>query len=257
MKRIETTDVAEELVSIFSRVGVPEEMLSDRGAQFTAELMQEISRLLSLKQLFTTPYRAMCNEQVERFNCILKSIVKKMTIEKPRDWDRYIPAVLFAYREVPQESLGFSPFELLYGRTLRGPMSILWEIWTSEEQHQEDQTTYQYVMELRERLEETCELAHQELRRAKEKQKKWYDKGARKRRLQVGDKVLLLLPTETSKLTMQWKGPFKVIRLFVFWSSVLYCHLKYNIVCQNTAYSNNHMWNPKGDNTNFHILETR
>ena len=92
-------------------------------------------------------------------------------------------------------------------------MSILWEIWTSEEQHQEDQTTYQYVMELRERLEETCELAHQELRRAKEKQKKWYDKGARKRRLQVGDKVLLLLPTETSKLTMQLKGPFKVIRL--------------------------------------------
>ena len=115
MKRIETTDVAEELVSIFSRVGVPEEMLSDRWAQFTAELMQEISRLLSLKQLFTTPYHAMCNGQVERFNGTLKSMVKKMTIEKPRDWDRYIPAVLFAYREVPQESLGFSPFELLYG----------------------------------------------------------------------------------------------------------------------------------------------
>ena len=191
MKRIETTDVAEELVSIFSRVGVPEEMLSDRGAQFTAELMQEISRLLSLKQLFTTPYHAMCNGQVERFNGTLKSMVRKMTIEKPRDWDHYIPAVLFAYREVPQESLGFSPFELLYGRTLRGPMSILREIWTSEEQHQEDQTTYQYVMELRERLEETCELAHQELCRAKEKEKKWYDKGARKRRLQVGDKVLL------------------------------------------------------------------
>ena len=93
-------------------------------------------------------------------------------------------------------------------------MSILWEIWTSEEQHQEDQTTYQHVMELRVRLEETCELAHQELHKAKEKQKKWYAKGARKKRLQVGDKVLLLLPTETSKLTMQWKGPYKVIRLF-------------------------------------------
>ena len=228
MKRIETTDVAEELVSIFNRVGVPEEMLSDRGAQFTAELMQEISRLLSLKQLFTTPYHAMCNEQVERFNGTLKSMVRKMTIEKPRDWDHYIPAVLFAYREVPQESLGFSPFELLYGRTLRGPISILREIWTSEEQHQEVQTTYQYVMELRERLEETCELAHQELRRAKEKQKKWYDKGARKRRLQVGDKVLLLLPTETSKLTMQWKGPFKVIRLVGQNDYVIYMNGKEN-----------------------------
>ena len=51
LKCIETADVAERLVSIFSRVGVPEEMLSDRGAQFTSELMQEISRFSSLKQL--------------------------------------------------------------------------------------------------------------------------------------------------------------------------------------------------------------
>ena len=97
---------------------MPEEMLSDRGAQFTLELMQEISRLLSLKQLFTIPYRAMCNGQVQRFKGTLKSMVKKMTIEKPRDWDRYIPAVLFAYREVPHESLGFPPFELLHGQPL-------------------------------------------------------------------------------------------------------------------------------------------
>ena len=57
------------------------------------------------------------------------------------------------------------------------------QYWTSEEQHQEDQTTYQYDMELRERLEETCELAHQELHKAKAKQKKWYDMGARKKGL--------------------------------------------------------------------------
>ena len=83
MKHIKTTDVAEELVSIYHRVGVPEEMLSDRGAQFMSELMQEISRLFSFKQLFTTPYHAMYNGQVERFNGTLKSIIKKMTIEKP------------------------------------------------------------------------------------------------------------------------------------------------------------------------------
>ena len=213
MKRIETTDVAEELVSIFSRVGVPEEMLSDRGAQFTAELMQEISRLLSLKQLFTTPYHAMCNGQVEWFNGTLKSIVKKMTIEKPRDGDRYIPAVLFAYREVSQESLGFSPFELLYGRTLRGPMSILREIWTSEGTTSRGPDNlpvcHGVAGETRGDLWASTSGAAQ----SKRKTEKWYDKGARKRRLQVGDKVLLLLPTETSKLTMQWKGPLKVIRL--------------------------------------------
>ena len=44
-----------------------------------------------------------------------------------KDWDRYLPALLFAVSEVPQESLGFSPFELLYGLSVCGPMAILRE----------------------------------------------------------------------------------------------------------------------------------
>ena len=59
-------------------------------------------------------------------------MLKKLCAERPTDWDKYIEAVLFAYREVPQESLGFAPFELLYGRTVHVPMSILRELWTKE-----------------------------------------------------------------------------------------------------------------------------
>ena len=36
-----------------------------------------------------------------------------------KDWDQLLPYLLFAYREVPQSSTGFSPFELLYGRTVK------------------------------------------------------------------------------------------------------------------------------------------
>jgi len=103
---------------MFTRVGVPEEVLSDQGTQFLSAVMQEVSRLLSMTQLVTTPYHPMCNGLVERFNGTLKAILKRMCAEKPKDWDRYLPALLFAYREVPQESLSFSPFELLYGRTV-------------------------------------------------------------------------------------------------------------------------------------------
>ena len=71
----------------------------------------------------------------------------------------YLPAVLFAYFEAPQESLGFSPFELLYGRTIRGPVAVLKEQWTKETKDPEVRSTYQYVLELRNRLEETCKLA--------------------------------------------------------------------------------------------------
>ena len=151
----------------------------------------------------------MCNGLVEKCNGTLKSMLKRMTHERPGDWDRYIPALLFAYREVPQESL---KFELLYGRTVRGPMSILRELWTGEVTNDETRTTYQYVMELRERMKETCRLAHEESKKAKVTQKEYYNRKARDKCLSVGDKVLLLLPTDNNKLHIQWKGPYDIIQ---------------------------------------------
>ncbi|XP_021345000.1 uncharacterized protein LOC110444964, partial [Mizuhopecten yessoensis] len=210
LRGIETERVAEALVDIFSRVGVPSEMLTDQGAQFTSGMMREVSRLLSIRRLTTTPYHPMCNGLVERFNGTLKQMLRRMCSERPKDWDKYLNALLFAYREVPQESLGFSPFELLYGRTIRGPMMILKELWTKEVPDNEVKTTYQYVMDLRERLDETCELAKEQLRTARVSQRKYYNKKAKDRQLDVNDKVLILLPTKTNKLLMQWRGPYIV-----------------------------------------------
>ena len=62
-----------------------------------------------------------------------------------------------------QESLGYAPFELLYGRTVRGPMRIFREFLTSESVEPEVKTTYEYVVDLKERLQDTCEIAQQEL----------------------------------------------------------------------------------------------
>ena len=212
MKGIDTIECAEELVNMFSRIGIPQEILSDRGSQFVSDLMREISRLLSVRQLQTTPYHAQCNGLVERWNGTLRRMLQKMAAERPSDWDRYIPALLFSYREVAQASLGFSPFELVYGRSVRGPMSVLRDIWADEDINEQTKTTYQYVLELRERLESTCKLAHDELRKAQENQHKWFNKKARAKHLKEGDQVLLLLPTKLNKLEMQWQGPFDIIK---------------------------------------------
>ena len=100
----------------------------------------------------------MCNGLVEKFNGTLKTMLRRLCNEQPEQWHRYINALLFAYREVPQESTGFSPFELLYGRTVRGPMHILKELWTKDGTESEVKISYQYVFELRERLEETLKI---------------------------------------------------------------------------------------------------
>ena len=211
LKNVETETVAEALVSIFTRVGVPMEVLSDQGGQFMSGVFKEVSRLLSMKQLTTTPYHPQCNGLVEKLNGSLKTMLKRMCAERPKDWDRYVDPLLFAYREVPQESLGYSPFEMLYGRSVRGPMNILKELWTGEQEAPDVKLSYQYAIDLRERLQDTWELAHQQLAKAQIKQKKQFDCKTRERSFQPGDKVLLLLPTDANKLLMHWKGPFEVL----------------------------------------------
>ena len=120
------------MVEFFCRVGFPREILTDRGAQFTSGMMAEMSRLISVKQLMTTPYHPMCNGLAKRFNDTLKLMLKRLCAESPRDWDRYVGPAFFAYREVPQESSMFSPFELLYGSPVRGPVTLLKELWTKK-----------------------------------------------------------------------------------------------------------------------------
>ena len=213
LKNIEAETVAEALVGMFSRVGIPEEMLTDCGSQFMSGVMREVSRLLSLQQLTTTPYNPKANGLVERFNGTLKQMLKRMCNERQRDWDKYLPALLFAVREVPQESLGFSPFELLYGRTVRGPMSILRDLWSDRVANDEVKLTYQYVLDLRDKLDQTCKIALENLKTEKRKQKRYYDRKTKDRKFKVGEKVLILLPTSRNKLSMQWKGPYEVVEV--------------------------------------------
>ena len=68
---IETERVAEAL-AMFSRVGILSEMLIDHDSRVTTEVMNEVSRLLSLQQLTTISYRPYSKGPVEKFHAMLK-----------------------------------------------------------------------------------------------------------------------------------------------------------------------------------------
>ena len=210
LKNIETTNIAEALMSIFCRMGVPNKVLSDRGTQFVSNIMKEVYRLMSIRPLYTPPYHPQGNGMCERMNGCLKKMLRRMCQEQPKEWPRFLNPLLFAYREAPQSSLGFSPFELMFGREVKGPLSILRELWDGEEVTLEEKTSFQYVIDLETRLEKTCQIAREELTKAKLTDKKYFDKKAKERNLKVGDKCLVLLPTSTNKLLAQWSGPFPV-----------------------------------------------
>ena len=122
LRSIDAEHVAEELLKIFARVGVPEEIQTDKGSNFTSQLLAELYRFLHVHPIRTTPYHPQTDGLVERFNQTLKSMLRKAATEDGKGWDKLLPYLLFAYREVPQASTGFSPFELFYGRQVRGPL---------------------------------------------------------------------------------------------------------------------------------------
>ena len=129
LRTIDAEHIAEQLIGVFARVGVPQEILTDQGSNFTSQLLAELYRLLHVQSIRTGPYHPQTDGLVERFNQTLKSMLRKSVDKEGKNWDKMIPYLLFAYREVPQSSTGFSPFELLYGREVRGPLDILWETW--------------------------------------------------------------------------------------------------------------------------------
>ena len=210
IKNIDTKTVAEALLDMYSRVGVPEEVLSDLGNQFVSKCMKEVSRLLSIKRLTTTPYHPICNGLVERFNGTIKKMLQKLCSEQPKQWHRFINLLLFAYREAPQEATGLALFELLYRRTARRPIQILKKLWTEEADAPEVKTSYQYVLELKERLNTTLKMAQEELAKSHQKNKRLNERKAKRRIFKQGNKVFVLLPTNLNKLLMQWKGPYVI-----------------------------------------------
>ncbi|GFO47788.1 Pol polyprotein [Plakobranchus ocellatus] len=121
LHKIDTESVAEALVDIYSRLGVPEEVLSDQGTQFISDCMKEVCRLLGIKQKTTIPYHPMCNGLVERFNATLKTCLRRLCSEQPPQWHQYTNPLLFAYREVPRESRHLPHSSCSMGGLCEGP----------------------------------------------------------------------------------------------------------------------------------------
>ena len=102
-----------------ARFGVPMDMSSDRGSQFTSQLWASISQSLGTKLHHTTSYHPQANGLVERFHRHLISALRAR-LTGP-SWMDELPWVLLGIRTAPKEDLGCSTAELVYGSPLTVP----------------------------------------------------------------------------------------------------------------------------------------
>ena len=124
-------------------------------------------------------------------------MLQKCATKEGKDWDKLFPYLLFAYREVPQASTGFSQFELLHGWPVQGPLDILSNVW--EGSPSSNKSVVSHILSMREKLLQMSKLVNKNLTNAQAKQKQWYDKSARSRKFSMGDQVSVLLYTQRHK----------------------------------------------------------
>ena len=134
-------------------------------------------------------------------------MMRTYCLECEKDWDEGVHLLLFAAREAVQESLGFSPFELVFGHTVRGPLQLLKEKWLSDST---EINLLDYVSTFRYRLIKACEVARANMKVAQGKMKAHYDKSAKERSFSPGDAVLVLLPVPGHALQARYYGPYVV-----------------------------------------------
>ena len=192
LRNIKTKSIVKALIKFFTFVGLPKSVQSDQGSNFMSGIFQQVMHELGIKQFRSSAYHPESQGALERFHQTLKNMIRSYCFDTEKDWDEGIHLLLFAVRESVQESLGFSPFELVFGHSIRGPLKLLKEKFLSNDET--PLNLLQYVSDFRNRLSRACEVARSNLKKSQGKMKARYDNHVIDRKFEPGDKVLALLP---------------------------------------------------------------
>ena len=207
LKTINAKAVLKPLLHFFTTFGIPKIIQTDQGSNFTSTIFQEVTRELGTTHITSSAYHPQSQGCLERFHQTLKSALRKFCFERGLEWDELLDFLLFAIRECPQDSLGYSPFELLFGRQIRGPLKIIKDKWFDTTPT--SVSVGDYIENLRTRLDSARSFALKNLLDSQQKMAKQQPK-AILRTFKPGDKVLLFIPVSGSPLKAKYSGPYLV-----------------------------------------------
>ena len=169
LRNIKTKTIVRALVKFFTFVGLPKSVQSDQGSNFMSGIFQQVMHELGIKQYRSSAYHPESQGALERFHQTLKNMIRSYCLDTENGWDEGIHLLLFAVRESVQGSLGFSPFELVFGHTVGGPLKLLKEKFLSQEDT--PLSLLQYVSDFRSKLLTACEAAKSNFKKAQGKMK--------------------------------------------------------------------------------------
>ena len=103
--------------------GIPCKIISDRYSIFTSSFWIELQGALRTKLNLSTTYHPQIDGQTERVNQVLEDMLHMYVMDNQAKWEEYLHLVEFSYNNGHHSSLGMPPYQALYGRPCRTPLS--------------------------------------------------------------------------------------------------------------------------------------
>jgi len=193
--------------NIWKLHGLPESIISDRGPQLMAGLIQELNKMLGIKSKLSMAFYPQTDGQTERVNQELEQYLRMFINHRQEQWPEWLGTAEFAYNNKAYSSTRTSPFKANYRQDPRIGFKG------------RKKGKYQGAEKFIEKMKEIQEEAKAVLKKVQEEMKKYADrKRVEVNDYKVGDLVMLstkdlkyqMVRRRTDKLTERFVGPYKM-----------------------------------------------
>ena len=203
--------VAIKLISeVIARYGAPYIIHTDQGTNFESNLVSELCKLYDIKKTKTTPYHPQSDGLVERLNRTLIDTIALIARDAKETWDLRIGPALMAIRSSVQSTTGFSPHFLLFGREMRLPADLYYDV-----PQEAFKSPIEAVASLKQALSQVHESVVKAMETSQRRQKDCYDRRTYGNRFKPGDFVWMVNKNPellSNKFHDRWLGPYEVIK---------------------------------------------
>lgn len=192
-----------------SHYGYPERLHSDQGPDFESRLIKELCEIAGIQKIRTTPYHPRGNP-VERFNRTLLSMLGTLENKSKSRWREFVKPLVHAYNCTKNDTTGFSPYELMFGREPRLPVDLAFGLPLRDKDHTSHS---QYVQNLKSNLEESFRIAAEHSKKMAGQNKTRFDRHVTVSQLREGDRVLVrnLRVRGKHKLADKWEQTIYIV----------------------------------------------